>query len=62
MIGVIHAFSLEKEYKVNILWLIVQRTVYRLIMAYVAVKAIKSAFVGRIVGWNKLKRTGSVSK
>jgi len=62
LIGVIHAFSLEKEYKVNILWLIVQRTVYRLIMAYVAVKAIKSAFVGRIVGWNKLKRTGSVSK
>jgi len=31
-------------------------------MVYVAVKTIKSAFVGRIVGWNKVKRTGSVSK
>jgi peptidoglycan-N-acetylglucosamine deacetylase len=60
LIAVTYAFVLEKEYKVNILWLILQRTLYRLIMVYVAVKSITSALGGRVVGWNKLKRTGSV--
>jgi peptidoglycan-N-acetylglucosamine deacetylase len=60
LIAVTYAFTLEKEYKVNILWIIVQRTIYRLIMVYVAVKSIISALGGRVVGWNKLKRTGSV--
>jgi len=45
---------------VNILWLILQRTLYRFIMVYVAVRSIISALGGRVVGWNKLKRTGSV--
>jgi poly-beta-1,6 N-acetyl-D-glucosamine synthase len=60
LIAVTYAFVLEREFKVNILWLILQRTLYRLIMVYVAVKSITSALGGRVVGWNKLKRTGSV--
>jgi peptidoglycan-N-acetylglucosamine deacetylase len=60
LIAVTYAFVLEKEYKVNILWLILQRTLYRFIMVYVAVRSIISALGGRVVGWNKLKRTGSV--
>lgn len=60
LIAVTYAFVLEKEFKVNILWLILQRTLYRLIMVYVAVRSIISALGGRVVGWNKLKRTGSV--
>jgi len=60
LIAVTYAFVLEKEFKVNILWLILQRTLYRFIMVYVAVRSIISALGGRVVGWNKLKRTGSV--
>ena len=40
------------------LWL--QRVLYRLLMWYVVVKSIISAFRGMLMSWNKLDRTGSV--
>ncbi len=56
------AFRLEKENLLPILWMPVQRIVYRIIMAYIVLKSIFTAIKGKTVGWNKLKRTGSVAK
>jgi hypothetical protein len=40
----------------------VQRFCYRQLVSYVAIKTIVAAIRGRLVGWNKLKRTGEVLK
>ncbi|WP_427392385.1 glycosyltransferase [Geobacillus icigianus] len=56
------AFSLEKENPKPLLWLVVQRFIYRQIMTYVVIKSILSAIQGVEVGWNKLKRFGSVER
>jgi len=56
------AFNLENEKKEPLKWILIQRIVYRLIMVYVVIKSIISVVVGKIVGWNKLKRKKSVYK
>ncbi|HEY8803834.1 MAG TPA: polysaccharide deacetylase family protein [Clostridium sp.] len=54
------AFNLETENKKPLKWLLIQRILYRLIMVHVVVKSIISVVVGKVVGWNKLKRKESV--
>lgn len=56
------AFRLEKENPLPILWMPIQRIVYRMMMAYIVLKSVFTAFRGKTVGWNKLKRTGNASK
>ena len=59
-ISSVFAFNLENENKKPLRWLLIQRILYRLIMIHVVVKSIFSVVVGRVVGWNKLKRKESV--
>lgn len=54
------AFRMEKENPLPLLWLPFQRVFYRLMMTYLVLKSIAAALKGSMVGWNKLKRTGSV--
>ena len=54
-----HAFRLEKTSAKPLVWLFLQRIVYRQLMTYVIIKSIVAAFRGAAVGWNKLKRSGS---
>ena len=54
------AFRLEKENLKPLIWLFLQRLVYRQFMTYVVVKSIFSALMGITVGWNKLQRKGNV--
>ena len=56
------AFRLEREDPRPLLWVPIQRLVYRFLMAYIVLKALAVALHGRSVGWNKLKRTGSVTE
>jgi cellulose synthase/poly-beta-1,6-N-acetylglucosamine synthase-like glycosyltransferase len=57
------AFSLEKKEDWKLLvWLFFQRFFYRQLMYYVAIKSVFAAIQGKLVGWNKLERTGSVSE
>ncbi|MDQ2088058.1 glycosyltransferase [Herbivorax sp. ANBcel31] len=57
-----YAFSIEKENKKPLRWILLQRLFYRPFMTYVVYKAIYSAVKGVKVGWNKLKRRGNVKK
>ena len=59
-IAAIYAFRLEKEDTKVLVWLFLQRIIYRLLMTYIVLKSIFSALKGIQVGWNKLKRVGSV--
>lgn len=59
-IASIYAFSLEKENPKPLLWLFIQRFVYRQLMTFVVIKSIFSALMGLAVGWNKLQRKGNV--
>jgi cellulose synthase/poly-beta-1,6-N-acetylglucosamine synthase-like glycosyltransferase len=55
------AFFLEKnEDKRLLLWLIPQRFFYRQLLYYVALKAIVASLRGRLIGWNKVERRGTV--
>jgi cellulose synthase/poly-beta-1,6-N-acetylglucosamine synthase-like glycosyltransferase len=54
------AFRLEKENPKPLLSLIVQRFIYRQFMTYVVFKSVLASIKGVAVGWNKLKRSGSV--
>ncbi|MED2204576.1 glycosyl transferase family 2, partial [Bacillus thuringiensis] len=54
------AFKLEKEDPKPLVWLILQRFIYRQFITYVVIKSIFSSIRGVAVGWNKLKRMGSV--
>ncbi|SEM94164.1 glycosyltransferase [Lihuaxuella thermophila] len=54
------AFRLEKESPKPLIWLFIQRFVYRQLMSYVVVRSFIFAFKGISVGWNKLKRKGHV--
>jgi cellulose synthase/poly-beta-1,6-N-acetylglucosamine synthase-like glycosyltransferase len=55
------AFRLEGEKLLPLLWMPIQRLAYRFIMAYIVLKSIGMAVIGKTVGWNKLKRTGSAA-
>ncbi|BAU27076.1 poly-beta-1,6 N-acetyl-D-glucosamine synthase [Aneurinibacillus soli] len=54
-----YAFRLEEESPKPLIWLFLQRIIYRQFMTYVVIKSIGSALRGITVGWNKLKRLGS---
>ncbi|MGG2066117.1 glycosyltransferase [Bacillus sp. S14(2024)] len=56
------AFKLEKENPKPLVWLILQRLIYRQFMTYVVIKSILSSIRGIAVGWNKLRRMGSVEQ
>ncbi|MEY8346784.1 glycosyltransferase [Bacillus cereus] len=60
LIASLFAFKLEKENPKPLVWLILQRFIYRQFMTYVVIKSVFSSIRGVAVGWNKLKRMGSV--
>lgn len=55
------AFWLERENPRPLLWLFLQRIIYRQLMTYVVLKSLVSALKGTAVGWNKLRRLGNVT-
>ncbi|WP_164491612.1 glycosyltransferase [Staphylospora marina] len=54
------AFSLEKESPKPLIWLFLQRFVYRQFMTYIVFKSLYLSLKGVLVGWNKLVRKGNV--
>ena len=60
LLASLFAFKLEEENPKPLVWLILQRFIYRQFMTYVVIKSIFSSIRGVAVGWNKLKRMGSV--
>lgn len=58
----LYAFGLEKEDRKVLVWLFLQRIIYRLLMSYVVIKSLLSALKGIQLSWNKLKRLGNASK
>lgn len=56
----LYAFKLEGEKPKPLLWIFLQRIIYRQIMAYVIIKTLFAAVKGMAVGWNKLNRHGNV--
>jgi peptidoglycan-N-acetylglucosamine deacetylase len=55
------AFLLERKEDWRLLiWLVLQRFLYRQLMYYVAIKSILTAIRGTIVGWGKLERKATV--
>jgi peptidoglycan-N-acetylglucosamine deacetylase len=55
------AFQLEKEDTSLIIWLVIQRFVYRQVMYYVMIKSVLSALKGLAPGWGKLERKATVT-
>jgi len=56
------AFLLERDEEWRLLlWLPLQRLIYRQLMYFVAVKSVFAAVKGRSVGWGKLERKATVS-
>jgi peptidoglycan-N-acetylglucosamine deacetylase len=55
------AFRLEKEDTSLIVWLVIQRFVYRQVMYYVMIKSVLSALKGLAPGWGKLERKATVT-
>ncbi|MGG5796247.1 glycosyltransferase [Bacillus cereus] len=60
LLASLFAFKLEEENPKPLVWLILQRFIYRQFMTYVVIKSVFSSIRGVAVGWNKLKRMGSV--
>jgi len=61
-ITALYAFRLEKVKPGILVWLFLQRILYRSMMVYINIKAIFNAIKGMQVGWNKFKRKGDVKK
>lgn len=61
-ITALYAFRLEKVNPGILVWLFLQRIIYRSLMVYINIKAIFNAMKGMQVGWNKFKRKGDVKK
>ncbi|UQD51451.1 glycosyl transferase family 2 [Bacillus methanolicus] len=62
LLASLFAFKLEKENPKPLIWLILQRFIYRQLMTYVIIKSVHSAIRGIEVGWSKLTRMGSVEQ
>jgi peptidoglycan-N-acetylglucosamine deacetylase len=62
LLASLFAFRIEKESMRPLIWLFLQRFIYRQLMTYVVIKSIFSSIRGVTVGWNKLKRTGNVEQ
>ncbi len=60
--GAYIAFRLDREDKKLLVWLLLQRFVYRQLMYYVIVKSLVFAVRGSLVGWGKLERKGTVQQ
>ncbi len=60
--GAYLAFRLDREDKKLLVWLLLQRFVYRQLMYYVIVKSLVFAVRGSLVGWGKLERKGTVQQ
>ena len=60
-LAALHAFRLEGEHPGVLVWLWLQRIVYRFIIMIVIFKTIGAALRGIPVGWNKLARQGDVA-
>ena len=60
MCGAWLAFTLDREDKRLLGWLLLQRFVYRQLMYYVIVKSLVFAVRGSLVGWGKFERKGTV--
>jgi cellulose synthase/poly-beta-1,6-N-acetylglucosamine synthase-like glycosyltransferase/spore germination protein YaaH/peptidoglycan/xylan/chitin deacetylase (PgdA/CDA1 family) len=54
------AFRMEKERITRLIWLIPQRLIYRWLMWYILLKAVRRAIKGELQNWGVLKRTGRV--
>lgn len=59
IVGII-AFWMEKENFKKLLYIIPQRFIWRQLMYYILIKAVRRALKGELSGWGVVKRTGSV--
>ena len=62
LLGAWIAFRLDHEDKKLLVWLLLQRFVYRQLMYYVIVKSLVVAVRGSLVGWGKFERKGTVQQ
>jgi len=62
LLGAWIAFRLDKEDNRLLIWLLLQRFVYRQMMYYVIVKSLVFAMRGSLVGWGKFERKGTVQQ
>ncbi len=62
LLGAWLAFRLDREDKRLLVWLLLQRFVYRQLMYYVIVKSLWVAVRGSLVGWGKFERKGTVQQ
>jgi cellulose synthase/poly-beta-1,6-N-acetylglucosamine synthase-like glycosyltransferase len=60
-LAALRAFRLEGENPRVLVWLFLQRIIYRMIIMLVIIKSILMAIRGIPVGWNKLRRKGDVT-
>ena len=60
--GALLAFTLDREDKLLIGWMPLQRFLYRQLMYYVIVKSLVIALRGSLVGWGKFERRGTVTQ
>ena len=60
--GALLAFGLDREDRLLIGWMPLQRFVYRQLMYYVIVKSLVVALRGSLVGWGKFERRGNVQQ
>lgn len=60
LVATLYAFSLEKEKKGLLVWVVLQRVVYRWYMTYIIWISVITACKGVRIGWNKLVRIGNV--
>jgi cellulose synthase/poly-beta-1,6-N-acetylglucosamine synthase-like glycosyltransferase len=59
MVGALFAFSMDRERKLPIFLLMLQRFVYRQIMIYVILRSIATALRGMRTGWGSVERKGT---
>lgn len=59
IVGII-AFWMEKENYKKLLYIIPQRFIWRQLMYYILIKAVRRALKGELSGWGTVKRTGTV--
>ena len=62
LLGAWLAFRLDREDKRLLVWLLLQRFVYRQLMYYVILKSLVFAMRGSLVGWGKFERKGTVQQ
>jgi peptidoglycan-N-acetylglucosamine deacetylase len=61
LLAAVVAFRFEKESIRDVWFLIPQRIFYRQLMYWILYKSLINAIRGRLIGWNVIKRTGTIS-